>query len=160
MHRHLIQSVKQLWPKHAEQFEGWEHFPTKAADVPPQWQASWTAWTASIATAGAKADYPAGHLNEAGFESEGAFGQWLQTTSGLHGAMHFKWVRPTNDEHGLGNQFANIDNYLFWKMHGWMDKLWDRYRAAKGKTPNDPDIQAAVLAQCRQIDALAILVKP
>ncbi len=26
MHRHMIQSLKQLWPKHAEQFEGWDHF--------------------------------------------------------------------------------------------------------------------------------------
>jgi len=160
MHRHLIQSAKQLWPKHTEQFEGWEHFPMKASDVPSQWQADWTAWMAGIALAGPKADDPASHLSEAGFESEGALGQWLQTTSGLNGAMHFKWIRPQNSEHGLGNQYTFIDNYMFWKMHGWMDKVWDRYRAAKGKTPNDPDIKAAVLAQCREIDKLAIMVKP
>src|SRR6478609_1466502 len=46
MHRHMIQSLKQLWPKHTEQFEGWEHFPMKASDVPSQWQADWTAWMA------------------------------------------------------------------------------------------------------------------
>ena len=99
-------------------------------------------------------------MNDTGFESEGAFGQWIQTTSGLHGALHFKWVRSTNTEHGLGNQFANIDNYMFWKMHGWIDKVWDRYRAAKGKTATDQDIKDAVLAQCRQMDQLAIIVKP
>src|SRR5439155_15403951 len=95
-----------------------------------------------------------------GFESEGAFGQWIQSTSGLHGALHFKWVRASNSEHGLGNQFANIDNYMFWKMHGWIDKVWDRYRTAKGKKPTDQDIKDAVLAQCRQMDQLALLVKP
>jgi hypothetical protein len=160
MHRHMIQSLKQLWPKHTEQFEGWEHFPTKKEDVPKQWQADWSAWMANIASNGAKADDPASHLSETGFESEGAFGQWIQSTSGLHGALHFKWVRTNNSEHGLGNQFANIDNYMFWKMHGWIDKVWDRYRAAKNKKPTDQDIKDAVLAQCRQMDQLAVIVKP
>jgi len=160
MHRHMIQSLKQLWPKHTEQFEGWEHFPTKASDVPKEWQADWSAWPTATATAGAKADDPASHMSEAGFESEGAFGQWIQSTSGLHGALHFKWVRTSNADHGLGNQFANIDNYMFWKMHGWIDKIWDRYRAAKGLKPTDQDIKDAVLAQCRQMDQLAIIVKP
>jgi len=160
MHRHMIQSLKQLFPKHTEQFEGWEHFPTKAEDVPQQWRASWSAWAQNIADFGAKADDPAKYMNEAGFESEGAFGQWIQTTSGLHGALHFKWVRSSNSEHGLGNQFTNIDNYMFWKMHGWIDKVWDRYRAAKGRTPNDQDIKDAVMLQCRQMDQLALIVKP
>jgi hypothetical protein len=65
-----------------------------------------------------------------------------------------------NDDHGLGNQFVNIDNYMFWKMHGWIDKVWDKYRAAKGKTPTDQDIKDAVLKQCRHMDDLANLVKP
>lgn len=26
MHRHMIQSLKQLWPNHTEQFEGWDQF--------------------------------------------------------------------------------------------------------------------------------------
>jgi hypothetical protein len=159
MHRHMIQSLKQLWPKHTEQFEGWNKFPTKA-DVPQQWQAAWSEWPANVTSAAAKADDPASNMSQPGFESEGAFGQWLQSTSGLHGALHFKWVRSQNSDHGLGNQFKNIDNYMFWKMHGWIDKVWDKYRAAKGKTPNDQDIKDAVLQQCRQMDQLAIIVKP
>jgi hypothetical protein len=164
MHRHMIQSLKQLFPKHTEQFEGWEHFPTKSADVPAEWRDIAMSWPAATADAGAKADDPASYMasspNDANFASEGAFGQWIQSVSGLHGALHFKWVRNANDDHGLGNQFRNIDNYMFWKMHGWIDKIWDRYRAAKGKTPNDQDIKDAVLAQCRQMDQYALLVKP
>jgi hypothetical protein len=49
---------------------------------------------------------------------------------------------------------------MFWKMHGWIDKVWDRYRTAKGKKSTDQDIKDAVLAQCRQMDKLAIIVKP
>ncbi|HET7544944.1 MAG TPA: hypothetical protein VFK05_33995 [Polyangiaceae bacterium] len=158
MHRHMIQSLKQLWPKHTEQFEGWDHFPTKASDVPKQWQADWSAWMSNIADAGAKADDPASNMSM--WKTEGDFGQWIQSTSGLHGALHFKWVRTNNSEHGLGNQYANIDNYMFWKMHGWIDKVWDRYRAAQNKKPTDQDIKDAVLQQCRQMDQLAIIVKP
>ena len=158
MHRHMIQSLKQLWPKHTEQFEGWEHFPTKASDVPKQWQAAWSAWMANVTDAGAKADDPAKNMSM--WKTEGDFGQWIQSTSGLHGALHFKWVRSKNSSHGLGNQYTNIDNYMFWKMHGWIDKVWDRYRAAQNKTPNDQDIKDAVLNQCRGMDKLAIIVKP
>jgi hypothetical protein len=158
MHRHMIQALKQLFPKHTEQFEGFEHFPTKAEDVPPQWRADWSGWMSNVSQAAAKADDPAKSMSD--WPTEGDFGQWIQTTSGLHGALHFKWVRTANQDHGLGNQFTNIDNYMFWKMHGWIDKVWDRYRAAKGQTPNDPDIKAAVLAQCRQMDQLALIVKP
>ncbi|MDQ2646243.1 MAG: hypothetical protein M3020_20685, partial [Myxococcota bacterium] len=160
MHRHMIESLKQLFPKHTEQFEGWDTFPTDKAQIPAAWQADWRAFDANMVANGAKADNPGMHMSEKGFESEGAFGQWIQTTSGLHGALHFKWVRPQNSEHGLGNQFTNIDNYMFWKMHGWIDKVWDKYRAAKGQTPNDPDIKEAVLKQCRHMDDLALLVDP
>jgi hypothetical protein len=160
MHRHMIQSLKQLFPKHTEQFEGWDTFPTDKAQIPAAWQADWRAFDANMVANGAKADNPGMHMSEKGFESEGAFGQWIQTTSGLHGALHFKWVRTQNSEHGLGNQFTNIDNYMFWKMHGWIDKVWDKYRAAKGQTPNDPDIKEAVLKQCREMDDLALLVDP
>jgi hypothetical protein len=158
MHRHMIQSLKQLFPKHTEQFNGWDTFPNSKAQMPMAWQADWTPFTGTNLSNGMKADDPAANISM--WATEGDFGQWIQTTSGLHGALHFKWVRTQNTDHGLGNQFVNIDNYMFWKMHGWIDKVWDKYRAAKGKTPNDKDIKDAVLAQCRQMDQLALLVKP
>ena len=158
MHRHMIQSLKQLFPKHTEQFEGWNNFPTMRTEMPMAWQNDWTAFQSRDLMNGMRADNPAANISM--WATEGDFGQWIQTTSGLHGALHFKWVRTQNQDHGLGNQFTNIDNYMFWKMHGWIDKVWDKYRAAKGKTPNDQDIKDAVLKQCREMDQLAILVKP
>lgn len=158
MHRHMIESLKQLFPKHTEQFEGWEHFPQKAEDLPEQWRQGWSAFDAQMAAKMAQADDPAKNMSM--WKSEGDFGQWIQTTSGIHGALHFKWVRTNNQDHGLGNQFKNIDNYMFWKMHGWIDKVWDRYRAAQGKTPQDEDIKAAVLKQCREMDTYSVIIKP
>ena len=164
MHRHMIQSLKQLWPKHTEQFNSFAKFPQSAEDVPEQWRASWSSFS-STALANAKIleeiEKPENLMR---FSSEGALGRWIQcfapTYSGIHGDLHFKWVRTNNSDHGLGNQFTNIDNYMFWKMHGWIDMVWEKYRVAKGMKPDDPELKAAVLAQCREMDKLATLVNP
>jgi len=165
MHRHMIQSLKQLWPNHQEQFNGFDHFPQSAADVPEQWRADWNkaAPFSSTDIANAKiADEIDKHLDM--FPTEGAFGRWLQclapTYSGLHGSLHFAWVRTQNDTHGLGNQFTNIDNYMFWKLHGWIDKVWEKYRVAKGLAPDDLELTDAIAAQCYEMDKLASLIDP
>jgi hypothetical protein len=164
MHRHMIQSLKQLFPNHTEQFEGFDTFPQSAEDVPQQWRADWRAFSATELANAKIADEIAKPENLARFPSEGAFGRWLQciapTYSGLHGALHFKWVRTQNTTHGLGNQFTNLDNYMFWKLHGWIDKVWEKYRVAKGLSPDDPALKDAILQQCREMDKLATLIDP
>jgi hypothetical protein len=164
MHRHMIQSLKQLFPNHQEQFDGFETFPQSAEDVPQQWRADWRAFSSTELANAKIADEIAKPENLSRFPTEGAFGRWLQcmapTYSGLHGSLHFKWVRTQNTTHGLGNQFTNIDNYMFWKLHGWIDKVWEKYRVAKGLTPDDPALKDMVLQQCREMDKLATLVDP
>ncbi len=164
MHRHMLQSLRQLWPKHSEQFKGFNKFPQSAADVPQQWRAAWTSFSTQELANAKIADEIAKPENLSRFPTEGAFGRWLQclapTYSGLHGALHFKWVRTLNTTHGLGNQSTNIDNYMFWKLHGWIDDVWEKYRTAKGLSPNDPALLAQIAAQCREMDALAQLIDP
>ena len=164
MHRHMIQSLKQLFPNHTEQFEGFDTFPQSAAEVPEQWRADWQSFSSQELANAKIADEIAKPENLSRFASEGAFGRWLQclapTYSGLHGALHFKWVRTMNSKHGLGNQLTNIDNYMFWKLHGWIDKVWEKYRVAKGLSPDDPALKDAVVAQCREMDKLAQLIDP
>jgi hypothetical protein len=163
-HRHMIQSLKQLWPKHTEQFNAFPKFPQSAEDVPEQWRASWTTFSQTALNNAKILEEVEKPENLMKFESEGALGRWIQcfapTYSGLHGDLHFHWVRTQNSDHGLGNQFRNIDNYLFWKMHGWIDLVWEKYRVAKGLKPDDPELKAAVLAQCREMDKLAALLDP
>jgi hypothetical protein len=164
MHRHMIQSLKQLFPSHTEQFEGFDRFPQSADEVPEQWRADWKAFSASELANAKIADEIDKPENLSRFPTEGAFGRWLQclapSYSGLHGALHFKWVRTMNSTHGLGNQFTNIDNYMFWKLHGWIDKVWEKYRVAKGLAPDDPALKDAIVSQCREMDALAQIVNP
>ena len=80
------------------------------------------------------------------FATDGDLGKYIQCgvassgASSIHGALHFKWV--VNDSpYSLGSQPVNIQNYMFWKLHGWIDEIWERYRVAKGEKL--PDITGA-----------------
>lgn len=165
-HRHMIQALKQLWPNHSEQFTGFTKFPTKAEDVPPQWRSAWRDWDAATLEAGLIGDEIDKPENLARFPDEGTLGFWLQcnvgqklTTPannmpwvGLHFALHAKWARPGNTTHGVNNTNANIDNYMFWKLHGWIDNVWEKYRLAKGLLPTDQKLKDDLVAQCREMD--------
>ena len=165
-HRHMIQALKQLWPNHTEQFTGFSKFPASAADVPKEWQSAWTDWSADALAAGQIGDNIKDPANLARFPDEGVLGFWLQCNVGqklamptnnmpfvgLHFLLHAKWVRNGNTAHGVNNTSANIDNYMFWKLHGWIDKVWQDYRDAKGLSNNDPKYKADMLAQCREMD--------
>ncbi len=159
-HRHMLEALKQLWPKHSEQFSAFERFPQSADDVPAQWRAAWQKFnTTDLANAkiAEEIDKPE---NLALFPDEGALGFWLQCnvgttikgfslkSGGLHGDLHAHWVRQGNTDHGLGNTSSNIDNYMFWKLHGWMDNVWEKYRMAKGLKRTDAKYVDDMRAQC------------
>ncbi|KYF82925.1 hypothetical protein BE17_38650 [Sorangium cellulosum] len=164
-HRHMIQALKQLWPNHSEQFTGFPKFPTSAADVPPQWRSAWKDWDAAALQAGKIGDEIDKPENLARFPDEGTLGFWLQCNVGqmlrgatnmpwvgLHFVLHAKWARPGNTTHGVNNTSANIDNYMFWKLHGWIDNVWEKYRLAKGLLPTDQKLKDDLVAQCREMD--------
>jgi hypothetical protein len=60
----------------------------------------------------------------------------------------------------LGNQAVNIGNYMFWKLHGWIDTIWERYRTAKGLTADEPKLVQALVDQCREMHALGLVFDP
>lgn len=163
-HRHMLESLKQLWPKHTEQFTGFARFPQTAEDVPPQWRSAWKPFNATDLANAKIAEEIDKPENLAKFPDEGALGFWLQCNmgtaidgfalkaSGLHGDLHGHWIRQGNTEHGVGNTSSNIDNYMFWKLHGWMDDVWEKYRVAKGLKRTDQKYVDDMLAQCREMD--------
>lgn len=165
-HRYLIQTLKQLWPSHADDFEGFEKFPASAEDVPPQWRSAWTDWPPDVLEAGRIGDEIDKPENLARFPNEGVLGFWLQCNFGqrlrsppndmplvgLHFALHAKWARPGNTRHGVNNTEHNVENYMFYKLHGWIDNVWEKYRRAKGLSPTDPKLQSDLTAHCRELD--------
>lgn len=166
MHRHMIQSLKQLWPNHTEQFEGWDRFPAEQ-DYPEIVREYYTQWSAQVLADAAIADDIANNMDR--FATEGEFGMWLQCGSlqgglgasgSLHGSLHFNGYPQQNQSHSIANQRRNLDGYLFWKLHGWIDKVWERYRVAKGLAPDEPKLKDELIAQCREMDALSALIDP
>jgi hypothetical protein len=160
MHRHMLQSLRQLWPSHKDQFEGWDSWPA-ATDYPELLRPYFRDWADSVLREAAIADNIEENLSM--FADEGELGMWLQCGSlrggvganSLHGALHFNGYPQNNQSHSVANQRRNLDSYIFWKLHGWIDKIWERYRIAKGLTTTDERLANELVAQCLEMDALA-----
>jgi len=175
-HRHMKQALQQLWPKHAEDFEGFSQFPTTKEELPNIWNEADPTWGADTLEAADIADHIEDHLDL--FPDEGTLGFWLQCPTGsnlagavnmpyvgLHFDLHNEWSRGSASEHGLNNGQVNITNYMFWKLHGWIDNVWEKYRVAKGlTTPDSPEMKKYTqdLAQsCNEMDIeIEILKSP
>lgn len=163
-HRTMMYQLRELWPDHQEQFTGWDTFPTKEEDYPPALRGYFNQWSAEILAAAEIADNIEQHLDM--FATEGELGSWISCAmlpngggpsfsiaKNLHFALHGNGVPTRNQKHAVNNNPVNIDSYLFWKLHGWIDNVWEKYRIAKGKTRDDADYKAEMLEQCREMDA-------
>ena len=163
MHRHMLQSLQQAFPEHTELFAGFPRFPYQATDVPQQWRSRFgSGWSAQIKSVADTLESIESRLAQ--FPTEGDLGRFIQCgTSGgassIHGALHFKWA-VNSSPHSLGKQAVNIDNYMFWKLHGWIDTVWERYRIAKGLTPSEPKLTQALTDQCREMHRLGLAIDP
>lgn len=167
-HRLMMEQLKQLWPDHVEQFTGWETFPLTAEDYPAQLRPYFKGWSQELMRSIEIADNIENYLDM--FPTEGDLGTWMScaimpgsgggfgggadfsTSRNLHFALHNNGVPTRNQKHAVNNNNVNIDAYLFWKLHGWIDNVWERYRTAKGQTRNDADYKAEMLEQCREME--------
>lgn len=160
MHRHMLQALRQLWPSHTDQFEGWDKWPA-ATDYPELLRPYYKDWSADVLREAAIADNIEDNLSM--FANEGEFGMWIQCGSlrggvganSLHGALHFNGYPQNNQSHSVANQRRNLDSFVFWKLHSYIDKIWERYRVAKGQAPGDDDLRQELTAQCLEMDALS-----
>lgn len=172
MHRYLLQTMRTLWPQLEDPFTGWSQFP-QAEDYPPFLQPRFYPWpngvlnnVPNIGGGGETNGHGAAVLPDENtadlqqqllsrWKTEGELGQWLQCGAtfnglgidGLYPALITNAI-PVGDR--LGHQtIYPMDLYLFWKTHGWIDQVWEDYRRALGKSPEDPELQAALIQQCR-----------
>ena len=160
MHRHMIHTLKQLWPSMQDHFDGWDRFPGRE-DYPELLRQYYRNWSSGVLQDAALADGIDQMTREqvlARWPTEGHFGQWIQCgtlqggigLNGLHGALHFNAFPPNNQTHSVANQHRNLDAYTFWKLHGWIDTVWEKYRRAVGLNPDEPKLQAELIAQCQE----------
>jgi hypothetical protein len=167
MHRHMIMMLKTAFPKHTKLFDGFTKVPRAQADAenPAPWKA--ISWTSNNITGFDLLENI--EKNVAQFPTEDDLGQFIENTykwtattpmsplntpgSGLHGALHGQWSvngSPAN----LIQQSVDVKNYTFWKLHGWIDNVWERYRKAKGLKDDDPAYQKLMFDQCMEMFTL------
>ncbi|MEI9936194.1 MAG: hypothetical protein WDO69_03110 [Pseudomonadota bacterium] len=181
-HRHMLQTLKQLWPKHVDDFDGFHDpsddakpkFPTTKADLPAVWNTADPKWSADTLAAAAIGDNIDKPENLAKFPDQGTLGHWLQCAAGsaklastepyigIHFDLHNQWSRGASSDHGLNNGQVNVTNYMFWKLHGWIDKVWEKYRVAKGLTTDPTEMQKYkqdMTESCNQMDYYETILK-
>lgn len=167
-HRHMIQQIKQAFPKHADLFSSFKHIPKSKADPenPHPWRnISWSQGNLRgfeileniEKNVGMFADEDdLGHYIESSFKwtPERPTVAVSRPGQALHGAMHAQWA-VSGSPGSLINQAIDLRNWTFWKLHGWIDDVWERYRKAKGLSDSDPAYQKVLVGQCKEMHDLA-----
>lgn len=95
------------------------------------------------------------HLDS--FKSEDELGLYIETSfgasdpsAGVHNYLHRRFQDPTSPI-DIGNPSLSLANPRFWRLHGWIDRVWATYRTQIGRRDTDPDYQALMGAARSQM---------
>lgn len=138
MHREMLQLLVAQDAAARPFFVGWTAPPTDprdAGDPVP----SGAAFSADMLAALDRVQH---HLDS--FASEDELGLYLETamkstdrTAGLHNYLHNRFQDPKSPI-DMGNPSVNLLNPQFWRLHGWIDRVWADYRAHAKLRDDDP----------------------
>jgi len=101
-------------------------------------------------------DNGAGGDSGAGTAAAGAAGDGATSNrppGGIHGGLHSQWNVP-GSPYSLVDNNVNVQNFAFWRLHGWIDEMWERFRRARGLSEDDADYQQALIDQCEEMHRL------
>ena len=98
------------------------------------------------------ADLDAGSGNPFGAAVSAADGN-QRNSGGIHGGLHGQWSVPGSPS-SLVNNNTNVQNFAFWRLHVWIDEMWERYRRVLGVGEDDPHYQQALIDQCEEMHEL------
>jgi hypothetical protein len=164
MHRHMIHMLKETFPKHAKLFDGFTKVPRTTEDKENPVPGHRLSWAADNVTGFDVLENIEKNLSM--FPSEDDLGNYIENTyrwtaqspmqptsqagSGLHGVLHSQWA--VNGSPGnLIEQDRDVRNFTFWKLHGWIDNVWERYRVAKGLKNEDAAYVKIMTDQCNEM---------
>ena len=77
----------------------------------------------------------------------------------VHAGLHGQWAVP-GSPYILINDNVNLNLVSFWRLHGWIDDVWERYRVVKGLGEDDPAYKAELNAQCEEMHRLSQAAPP
>lgn len=166
MHRAMIRALAKTFPQQAALFTGWPRVPAQPDDPdnpvpvtdpddPPR-----ALDVAHVDAATRLQDDPGS------FFTDDDFGAFVETTdrptvddplavseepgAGLHNYLHGRFSDETSPI-DMGDPQVNLQNRLFWRLHGWIDRVWTGFREAKGLQETDPGYVAALRAGARHM---------
>lgn len=164
MHRHMIIMLKETFPKHTALFDGFTKVPRTADDKENPVAGHRINWSSDNIKGFDILENIEKNLSM--FATEDDLGNYIENTyrwtaqtpmqptnqpgSGLHGALHSQWA-ISGSPGNLIEQAVDVRNYTFWKLHGWIDNIWERYRVAKGLKVEDADYKKIMLDQCNEM---------
>jgi hypothetical protein len=157
MHRMMMQMLVQVDPNAQDLLVGWTTPPTDPADKRDPLPNDDT--TPFDPTKLAAIDTLENHIDM--FTSDDDLGLYIETSlrpiagnpsnratdksAGIHNYIHNRFA-DSSSKIDVGDPTVNLKNKRFWRLHGWIDSLWTKYRAQAGKMDTDPDYQAALMA--------------
>lgn len=142
MHRAMIHLLLERFPQYLHLLRGWNTIPVDPADAEdPVPGTAPAAFDPGMAAAVARIERIPGE-----FAADDEFGLFLQTRmrpvpgdplaqsadphAGIHNYLHNRWSDDGSDVN-LGDPLVNLMNARFWKLHGWIDHRWWRFRRAR-----------------------------
>jgi hypothetical protein len=152
MHRVMIRTLVQTYPRDASLFDGWTAPPTDPKDKADPCKGG--AFDPSKLPA---LDKLANDLGD--FTSDDDIGLYIETglrptasdpsarskdaSTGIHNYIHNRFSDPKS-KIDIGDPSVNLQNKRFWRLHGWIESRWTEFRKMKGLTEDDPAYAAAI----------------
>ncbi len=158
MHRLMIDELRTMFPQYADLFAGWKTPPTdpRDAETPLPGDAT-TPFDPSMLTA-------IDRIENAEFASDDDFALFLQTrrrptatnpralstdrSAGMHNYLHNRFADDASPI-TVGDPSVNLQNRVFWRIHGWVDAKWTAYRKAKGLDDRTDEVYVKALGDAR-----------
>jgi hypothetical protein len=156
MHRHMIETLEQVFPAHADLFAGFTHVPRTTDDPenPMPWKM--LVWSQDNQRALDRLESIEQHLEE--FPTEDDLARYMQcsflwtpdnpqapttdSSSGIHRGLHGQWS-ITGSPASLAVQSIDLGNYVFWKLHGFLDDCGSATASPRASRPATPRISAS-----------------
>jgi hypothetical protein len=160
MHRAMVQILRAKFPKHAALVEGWGQVPTDVkSTTDPHPPGTPDIDPRAVTAIGLLQSLEKNWSNFQNMDDD-AFLRFIETSiigngatawdpslgmAGLHNYLH-NWFQNPKSPIDMGDPTKNIFNMEFWRLHGWIDALWTRFRAKKGESDEDPTYVQALAA--------------
>ncbi|MGA2742758.1 MAG: hypothetical protein ABSG65_35635 [Bryobacteraceae bacterium] len=176
MHRTMIRAMQQYFPRYDGIWYGWKKVPTDPDDPADP--------TDVMPANGSPRDFDPDKLkaldrlehNLDGFNNDDDLGLFIETSfrpvpgnpeqvssdpsTGIHSYLHDRFAlnkqKTCDPDFGvsMSDFFGNIKNQRFWRLHGWIDRTWTRFRDLKKLHEDDPAYQAALRDQAMPLNEM------